>query len=488
MQSLQHTQEPDTRSTLWGKRITVAMAVIWRVIFWRLVLQQHSRFGTFNFDLGIYDQSIWLLSRGHDPFITIRGLNQWGHHANFMLYVLVPFFWFGAGPNFLNMVMILSTAACVWPIHKTAVHYLGHQFYGTLFAALFLWNPTTQFLMWETFHPDVMAMLPLFWAWWFMTQRNWRSFTIACFIAVLWKEDVALAIVVVGFFIAAFCKGDRKYGWYTAVVAFIWFQFINKIFMGHFNDSDPFYNSWFGSLGTSVPEVAINLIKHPTLISDALQEKHAAIYSWNMLTPWGWLPLIAPFVLLIGVPQFLVNIFAEATFLRDYRFHYAAIVLFALTISTMVAIRTLGTSRGRRILLVGFLAICGIRTGHEWGVGPMTKNYKSGFWLAGNSVKKIAYHEALDLIPKNAGVSSSYHIGSHLTHRDYIYDWPNPFQLANWGAANENPPNPLSVDFLILEPENLGESQVVFDDLIANDIFEVIFEREGVMVAQRIKP
>jgi uncharacterized membrane protein len=405
-----------------------------------------------------------------------------------MLYVLVPFFWFGAGPNFLNMVMILSTAACVWPIHKTAVHYLGHQFYGTLFAALFLWNPTTQFLMWETFHPDVMAMLPLFWAWWFMTQRNWRSFTIACFIAVLWKEDVALAIVVVGFFIAAFCKGDRKYGWYTAVVAFIWFQFINKIFMGHFNDSDPFYNSWFGSLGTSVPEVALNLIKHPTLISDALQEKHAAIYSWNMLTPWGWLPLIAPFVLLIGVPQFLVNIFAEATFLRDYRFHYAAIVLFALTISTMVAIRTLGTSRGRRILLVGFLAICGISTGHEWGVGPMTKNYKSGFWFAENSVKKIAYHEALDLIPKNAGVSSSYHIGSHLTHREYIYDWPNPFQLANWGAANENPPNPLSVDFLILEPENLGESQVVFDDLIANDIFEVIFEREGVMVAQRIKP
>jgi hypothetical protein len=342
--------------------------------------------------------------------------------------------------------------------------------------------------MWENFHPDVMAMLPLFWVWWFVTQRNWRSFTIACVIAALWKEDVALALVVIGLFIAAFCKGDRKRGWYTAVVAFVWFQFVNKIFIGHFNHSDAFYNSWFGSLGNSVPQVAINLIKNPNLISDALQEKHAAIYSWNMLTPWGWLPLLAPFVLLIGVPQFLVNILANQTFVRDYKFHYASIVLFALTIATMVAIRTLGTSRGRRILLVGFLAICGIRTGHEWGVGPMTKNYKSGFWHAENSVKENAFNDALDLIPKNAGVSSSYHIGPHLTHRDHIYDWPEPFQLRNWGVAKENPPNPLNVDFLILESENLGESQIVFDDLILNNIFEVIFERDGALVAQRIKP
>ena len=183
-----------------------------------------------------------------------------------------------------------------------------------------------------------------------------------------------------------------------------------------------------------------------------------------------------------------MNVLANQTFLRVYRFHYASIVLVALTIATMVAIRTLGTSRGRRILLVGFLAICGIRTGHEWGVGPMTKNYKSGFWHAENSVKENAFNDALALIPKNAGVSSMYHIGPHLTHRDYIYDWPNPFQLANWGVANENPPNPLNVDFLILESENLGESQIVFDDLILNNIFEVIFEREGALVAQRIKP
>ena len=207
-----------------------------------------------------------------------------------------------------------------------------------------------------------------------------------------------------------------------------------------------------------------------------------------MLTPWGWLPLLAPFVLFFGVPQFLVNIFTIQTFVRDYRFHYAAVVLVALTIATMVAIRTLGTSRGRRILLVGFLAICGVRTGHEWGVGPLTKNYKSGFWFSENIAKEKAFNTALDLIPKNAGVSSSYHIGSHLAHRDHIYDWPNPFHLANWGVANENPPNPLNVDYFIVESDNLGESQGVFDDLITKNVFHVIFEREGVVVAQRTKP
>ena len=44
-------------------------------VFGRLTWAQHENFGTFGYDMGLYDQGIWLLSRFQDPFVTIRGLH-----------------------------------------------------------------------------------------------------------------------------------------------------------------------------------------------------------------------------------------------------------------------------------------------------------------------------------------------------------------------------------------------------------------------------
>ena len=52
-----------------------------------------SRFDAFQqpgFDLGIFDQGIWLLSRFKSPFVTIMGLNLFGDHASYILLLLRP--------------------------------------------------------------------------------------------------------------------------------------------------------------------------------------------------------------------------------------------------------------------------------------------------------------------------------------------------------------------------------------------------------------
>src|SRR5436305_8483469 len=71
----------------------LAMVVVWSVVFIALGTLRHERYGTFSFDLGIYDQGIWLLSRLRVPFVTIKGLHLFGHHTNLILFLLVPFYW-----------------------------------------------------------------------------------------------------------------------------------------------------------------------------------------------------------------------------------------------------------------------------------------------------------------------------------------------------------------------------------------------------------
>ena len=61
------------------------MVVGWSGVFIALGWLRQTRFATFSFDLGIYDQGVWLLSRFHDPFVTVRGLELFGHHVNLIL-------------------------------------------------------------------------------------------------------------------------------------------------------------------------------------------------------------------------------------------------------------------------------------------------------------------------------------------------------------------------------------------------------------------
>src|SRR6266545_1221392 len=81
------------------------------LVFGRLTWAQQSNFGTFGYDMGLYDQGIWLVSRFKDPFVTIRGLNFFEHHVNLITLLFVPAYWLGAGPHFLYLVETVWMAA-----------------------------------------------------------------------------------------------------------------------------------------------------------------------------------------------------------------------------------------------------------------------------------------------------------------------------------------------------------------------------------------
>src|SRR5437773_8159112 len=97
-------------------RVLVGMIAAYVAVFGSLTWAQQSNFGTFGFDMGIYDQGIWLVSRFKNPFDTVRGLNYFAHHVNIITLAFVPFYWLGAGPHFLYAVETLAMALGAVPI------------------------------------------------------------------------------------------------------------------------------------------------------------------------------------------------------------------------------------------------------------------------------------------------------------------------------------------------------------------------------------
>jgi len=154
-----------------------AMVTVWSAVFITLGWIRHARFGTFAFDLGIYDQGLWLLSR-FEMFDTVKGLPLFGHHMNLVLVLLAPFYRLGAGPEFLLVVQVLAQASGAVAVFLLARDRLGDRWLAVVLAGVLLANPTYQFLVWEFFHPDALAIAPLLFAYWAARAERWGWFAL----------------------------------------------------------------------------------------------------------------------------------------------------------------------------------------------------------------------------------------------------------------------------------------------------------------------
>src|SRR5262249_20523369 len=82
------------RLPTWARPGPFALIVLWYFLWSaRLSVEIHQGYGTSAFDVGLYDQGLWLLSRFKAPFVTLMGRNLFGDHTSFTLLFLVPLYW-----------------------------------------------------------------------------------------------------------------------------------------------------------------------------------------------------------------------------------------------------------------------------------------------------------------------------------------------------------------------------------------------------------
>lgn len=477
----------------WAKRrdpvrwALAVMILVWSLVFIFLGAQRHDRFGTYGFDLGIYDQAIWLLSRFKTPFITLRGLDFWGTHANPILVLFVPFYWLGAGPRFLLVAQVASQAAGAVAVFLLARDLFKARWPAVAMAGVLLLNPTYQYLPWEFFHPDALALGPLLFAYWAARTRRWRWFALSAVLAVATKEDVALAVTVLGVLIAV--RGDRRIGFVTSVAAAAWFMFATRVIIPFANGIEPFYDSFFGEFGSSAGEVATNVLTHPGKAFEVATRPSRLDYYRMMFAPVAFLPVAAIPTLLIGGPMLGINVLSSFPYQQEIRYHYAALVLAGIILATVEAIARLGRTPSARAFLVGLVTATSLATTVAWGPSPLGVKYRSGLWPLTADVRNPARERAMNLVPAQASSSVPYNFAPQMTHREKIYEWPVPWLPINWGVRGENLDDPARVDWLIIDRTMMGETDTpILARLLGNGEFVIRSEEQGILVAQRVRP
>ena len=133
--------------------LTLAGVVAFTIVFGRLGVIHYRNFASWSFDMGIYDQGFWLVSRGGESFVTVRGLEFWGHHVNLVAFLFAPFYWLGAGPSFLYVAQAFVLGLGALPVYLIARDRFSNPWVGLAFAAAFLLYAPIQWISSANFHP-----------------------------------------------------------------------------------------------------------------------------------------------------------------------------------------------------------------------------------------------------------------------------------------------------------------------------------------------
>jgi uncharacterized membrane protein len=462
-----------------------AVVTIWCAVFIHLVRLRHNRFNTFDLDLAMHDQTIWLMAhRGHG-FVTVRGIAALGIHSSFAYWLLAPFYWFGAGPNFINMIQVLSLAAPAFALFLLARDRMRSSWHALPVGLVWLTHPSTQFLVWETFHPDAMALPWLAFAYLYASRGRWRAYWICTVMALLWKEDVALAVVMLG--LVMFIWKQRRRALITVVLGLVWFvatvTVMAPAITGHGSHTGTFY----GELGSSSTEVVVNIVRKPDVVMQRLDDNNALGYANRVNEPFGWASLLSPVNLLMGLPQSAINLLSNTYFIYDPRYHYVALPLLAAGIAMAEGLGRI-KARGVRVALLAIVLLCGVRATDTHGVAPGGALYRKGYWPLVDVPRNASLSEAVHIPPSDASVAATYFLVGHLSHREEVYTFPNPWQPVNWGVNGEGQHSPDVVDWLVLDLTKLEpRHRAIYDDLVERGVFAVVFDRDEVVVARRVR-
>lgn len=458
---------------------TAAMIAVAGFYFAALSVEMHRSLATSAYDFGLYDQGIWLLSRFHNPFVTLMGRNLFGDHTSFILIFLVPLYWLIGSTSFLFVIQALAIVAGAVPVFMFARKRLDSEAMATVFVAAYLFHPATVWIALENFHPDSFLGVFIAIALYAAFESRWRMYLVAIFLAMSVKEDVALILIPLGLWVA--WRRQLRIGLFTTIFSF-WYSIVAIFGIQRGINGVPFRNSWripFGGLSGSLSTLftdPIAMLKY--LISDS-----RPFYILQLVAPVAFGFIVFPEVAVIAGLVIFTNIFSNFWYQYHIEYHYSFVVVPVLVIGTVYAIGRL-RKKWRRILV----AICGLSTlvcAFLWAPLPGARTQVT--YGGSDNPAVVAAFVALSKVPKDAVVSAYHPLTAHMARRERIYAFPVPFKRALYGqdafAVGDILPFTNDIEFVVLPVSMDDAMQKTWREVSAQ--FAISFANEWWIVYQR---
>jgi uncharacterized membrane protein len=372
---------------------------------------RHTLFQSGAFDLGIYDQVVYLMSQGKPPISSILGFHHMGNHAAWAVYPLALLYKIYPSPYWLLVVQAVALALGALPTWLLARQAQLQESQAVAMAAVYLLYPLVFNVNLFEFHPEVMA-IPVFLGV-ILAARFGKVawFCVGTIFILGCKAVLSLTVAAMGFWLLVFEK-RRFCGIFALIAGVSWFLMATKVIIPYYSQNEVAAVERYSYLGNSVSEVIINFLLKPDLVFGRVFSLGSVEYLALLIAPviWGLSPQhLTPLV--SAIPTFVINILSDKPTQRDLIHQYSLPIvpfLILAVISSLAANQ--GWLRTRRAIIL-------------WALLAFMVLGKYGYFWS-RYLRSIdtwqATQEAIAQIQTQGAVLTTHSILPHLTHRPLI--------------------------------------------------------------------
>ncbi|MDF5736925.1 MULTISPECIES: DUF2079 domain-containing protein [unclassified Nostoc] len=303
---------------------------------------RHELFQSNAFDLGIFDQAVYLISQGQPPISSFIGFHILGDHAAWIFYPLALLYKIYPSVYWLFAVQAAVALGALPTWHLARQAGLKEN-QAIAIAFVYLLYPLVFNANLFDFHPEMIALPLLLTAVLAarLDQVGW--FCLSIFLVLGCKEVLSLTVVGMGVWLLLFEK-RRLYGAIALGAGVAWFLIATQVIIPFFNSAEAVAMVRYSYLGNSILDIAKNIVFQPTLILEKVFSLNNLEYLLLLLAPviWGFSPqAIKP---LVGaIPCLAVNILADYQPQKDLVHQYS---IPALPFLLLAVISSLAAGRG----------------------------------------------------------------------------------------------------------------------------------------------
>ena len=375
---------------------------------------RHALFNSNGWDLGIFDQAIYLISIGRSPFSTFLDFHILGDHAAFIFYPLALLYKIYPDVHWLFGVqsLLLATGTLpTWCLSRQAG--LTEKQSLTMAIAYILYPLVFNINLFD-FHPDVLVLPGILWAV-FAARSNqiwWFCGVIALILSC--KGALALTVAGLGFWLLVFEK-KKLAGTIALTSGIIWFLVATKGIIPYFGTEaaslDRHLNRYV-HLGKDFAEITQNLVTNPGLLLGSIFSIANLGYLILVLAPFAWgisLQYLVP--LTAAIPALAINLLTTYQAQKDLVHQYSLPILPFVILSVISAFAAGKTwiKKERWIILWSIVAFAALaKYGYFWSI------------YLRNLDTLQETRAAIALVAPAGSILTNSEISPHLSHREVI--------------------------------------------------------------------
>lgn len=392
-------------------------ALVYVVVLSAEAVSAHRSFVT-GFDTALYDQYLWLLANGHEPFSTIVSKPMLADHFQPGLALLTPLYWLGGDVPVLLVVQSVALAATAPALYALGRAAGARPAFAAVPALLWLACPFVARLnLWE-FRPTAFASVLLVLSVLGAVQRRLWLLGATALLALGLKEDLALVYAALGLVLAL--RGERRLGAVVAGASAAWLVVASLVIRAGGESDEAFGRRFAGERGDSMGEALVWMLRHPVdTAGDVVRE--SLVYLVALVVTTGGLALLAPLWLLLALPTALHNALSAYEPQHLLSYHYHQLTMTGLFVAAAFGVSRLERAGGRlRLAAAGGVAAAAVLA---LGAG----SWAHAHWTEEVRLPRGPTQAVLAVIPSDAPVAASPHLLPHVSRRLEVYTFPEPF-------------------------------------------------------------